>query len=73
MSKIKTLSLWEYISYNDTVLSCRFKELNLLDKLPTECISSKKFLNMYMGNENLDIKFLKNLYNEYFYFVSNYK
>lgn len=70
MSKAKTLSLWEYISYNNSVLSCRFKELNLLDNLPIECISSKKFLNIYMENENLDIDFLKDLYNEYFIFIN---
>ena len=70
MSKNKTLSLWEYINYNDTYLSLRFKHLGLLKNLPCECISSKKFLNIFMKNENLDLKFLKNVYNEYFYYVS---
>lgn len=67
MSKNKILSLWEYINYNNSDLIEQFKQLNLLYKLPSECISSKKFLNIYM--ENIDIRFLKDLYNEYFNFV----
>lgn len=65
----KTMSLWEYINYFDTQTNLNFKQKINLGKLPRNCISSKKFINIYM--DEIDIKILKNVYNNYFEYVMN--
>ncbi len=64
----KTISLWDYINYNNTQLNNRFKEQFNIEKLPRDCKSSKSFLNIYMKEQitNNDFIFLKNVYNAYF-------
>lgn len=64
----KTMSLWQYINYYDTDLCKNFKEYFLLQKLPKQCISSKKFLQIYMNDSNniFQTQLLKNLYNQYY-------
>lgn len=72
MSKSISLSLWDYINYNDTRLNKQFKQLFDISKLPRDCKSSKKFLNIYMENlTQTDLKFLKDVYNEYFDYKIN--
>lgn len=66
----KNITLWEYINYYDTALNKRFREeKNYISKLTNKNISSKTFLNLYKCENDIDLNFLKRIYNEYFDFI----